>query len=494
MLSLYEPKRLKGNYVALSYCWGNGQSLVKTTASTIVGFNRHIPWQMLPQTLQDAILITRRLGLQYIWIDCLCIIQDSTSDWEYEAGKMGSYYSNAFITIAATASTDAGYGVYHRRSEVSSQQKINFRGPDCNLHEVSFQSRGSTEWDFVVYEFGPLGRRGWTFQEHALSTRILHFTNSEMIWECRAETRSEDGHPLMDNSASLIRELRGRAAGDPGNSWRFLVQAYTRRKLTFASDKLPAISGVAHIIQQRTGHRYVAGLWEESLVFDLTWCMAVWVTGENDLKTPPKMVGGPSWSWSSIDGAVSFALSQILEDGQLDVIKTLSDIKAISCSSPGLNPFGQIHSGTLEIEGPALEVTLEYDGSSDVYDKRSYSFTVHCPSYSNIFFTPDTALRKVTTGPSSTTLERCSTIPTAFKEQVWCLWCFCVEDASEDSSESTDGIDALINFFGVALAKGRPGEAKFHRIGHVTTTETSSDSETPSKLLGLCTSTRLAIE
>ena len=89
-LSLYEAFQDIGLYAALSYCWGKGSTLLKTTQSTLETFKDHIPWEKLPRTLQDAVVITRKIGLKFLWIDCLCIVQDSRSDWEIEATKMVS--------------------------------------------------------------------------------------------------------------------------------------------------------------------------------------------------------------------------------------------------------------------------------------------------------------------------------------------------------------------------------------------------------------------
>jgi hypothetical protein len=87
-LSLYEAFQDIGLYAALSYCWGKGSTLLKTTQSTLETFKDHIPWEKLPRTLQDAVVITRKIGLKFLWIDCLCIVQDSRSDWEIEATKI----------------------------------------------------------------------------------------------------------------------------------------------------------------------------------------------------------------------------------------------------------------------------------------------------------------------------------------------------------------------------------------------------------------------
>lgn len=96
-------------YIALSYRWGEGNTL-KTTKSTLVERKTSIPLATIPKTILDAITVTRRLGIRYLWVDSLCIIQDDVDDWTKEAARMGDVYMNAVCTIAAHAADHADYG------------------------------------------------------------------------------------------------------------------------------------------------------------------------------------------------------------------------------------------------------------------------------------------------------------------------------------------------------------------------------------------------
>jgi hypothetical protein len=98
-----------GQYVALSYCWGTSLTY-KTITGRLESHRRGIDFAQLPRTLQDAIMMTRYLDLRYIWIDCLCIIQDDKLDWEREAGNMASIYSNSYLTIAAARAHHSAEG------------------------------------------------------------------------------------------------------------------------------------------------------------------------------------------------------------------------------------------------------------------------------------------------------------------------------------------------------------------------------------------------
>jgi Heterokaryon incompatibility protein (HET) len=106
----------KGQYVTLSHCWGQ-QKFLTTTKETLPLRTKGIEWDSMPRTFQDAATITRRLGFQYLWIDALCIIQDSEIDWETESAKMGSIYQDSVLTIAASDARDGRGGCFSEIAE-----------------------------------------------------------------------------------------------------------------------------------------------------------------------------------------------------------------------------------------------------------------------------------------------------------------------------------------------------------------------------------------
>ncbi|TGO54049.1 hypothetical protein BCON_0113g00090 [Botryotinia convoluta] len=107
----------KGGYLILSYCWGMTPKDApwQLTTTTMSLFATEIPLRILPQTLHDAIMLTRKLGEHYIWIDSMCILQDSTEDWQFEASKMASIYGSAVMTLVAASSSVYG-GMTDRRN------------------------------------------------------------------------------------------------------------------------------------------------------------------------------------------------------------------------------------------------------------------------------------------------------------------------------------------------------------------------------------------
>jgi hypothetical protein len=96
-LRLYESSGNVGCYVSLSHCWGDSVYPAKTTSQTLDQNRKSIPWSTLPKTFQDAIFFTRWLRIRYLWIDSLCIIQDSREDWLEESVKMMHIYQNLML-------------------------------------------------------------------------------------------------------------------------------------------------------------------------------------------------------------------------------------------------------------------------------------------------------------------------------------------------------------------------------------------------------------
>ena len=101
--------------MTLSHCWGTSRRLM-ATKETLKDLQGGVAVSSLPETFRDAIVITRRLGIRYLWIDYLCIIQDDPQDWEREASKMADVYRNSYLTISAAASADSSSGCFPART------------------------------------------------------------------------------------------------------------------------------------------------------------------------------------------------------------------------------------------------------------------------------------------------------------------------------------------------------------------------------------------
>jgi hypothetical protein len=232
---------------------------------------------------------------------------------------MSAYFGNAQITIAASSALNAQAGILAARSGVPEPVKEKLVLEDGAICTVLVQERNNKfdELYKSVHHFGPLCKRGWAFQENVLSTRTIHYTDSELVWECCTETISEDGFRVGDNAHSFLAcnllELRP----SPSRLWQDLVMNFSRRELTYPSDRLPGVSGLAQLLQKRTGFEYVAGLWRETMVLDLLWRTS-WEYYRTDDTTlrgdilrrtyfdPPMFLKAPSWSWVSTTATVHF--------------------------------------------------------------------------------------------------------------------------------------------------------------------------------------------
>ncbi|KAI0152952.1 heterokaryon incompatibility protein-domain-containing protein [Xylariaceae sp. FL1272] len=381
---------LQGRYVALSHCWGKAP-IVRTVQATLAQFLRSIDVASLNKTFQDAIMVTRRLGLRYLWIDSLCIIQDDVADWEREAASMAQVYSQAYLTIAASAATDGTQGLLRTTPEGAHFDL--YVDPEASLSNAGV-SIGPFLQRFRRLVAAPLNTRAWTLQERILSPRMLHYAQHQLHWECRESIISEAGGPpfgeLIDNSSEeswhrgrlgeisddLLEkdesqklqddDLRASNGRREHESWYGLIQEYCERDLTNGSDKLPALSGIAHAYSQRHDAEYVAGLWLDAIATGLLWHCR-----DAESLQRPATYRAPSWSWASVDGPVEFFS---VSDGLIlgDAIE-IYDISG-EVIPDGLDPFGKVRSGKLSLWGAVKTATLKTiyeDVNSDKTEKAT---------------------------------------------------------------------------------------------------------------------------
>jgi hypothetical protein len=332
-------------YACASYRWGGKNTITLTSANIEEYRSKGIKLGLLPKTLADVVDVCIKLGLKYLWIDSLCIQQDSGPDWQVESLKMASYYGNSFICIAATSAphSDSGWQIRLRASGI----KLAGSGPDkLSFRLLAYPWNDVKDFDeyqhFTQISETQLGtsfqllKRGWAFQERRLATRVLHLCEHEVIFECATDTVCECGHNRsyqMNWTKSLPEpplRLYHHANPTPepvrqqhrglGDIWRSACVVYSTLELTFSSDKLPAISGLAKSIQ--FSGRYLAGLWEENLFTDMCWYVGPELVPDDEritrqntireaerrlaVKGRPEIYIAPSWSWASVEEPVSF--------------------------------------------------------------------------------------------------------------------------------------------------------------------------------------------
>ncbi|KAI9769854.1 MAG: hypothetical protein M1840_003848 [Geoglossum simile] len=294
-------------YATLSHCWGAGVPLV-TKKNTLDDRKLGIPLGSLPRTFQDAVWITRKLGLQYLWIDALCIIQDDSTDWEHEAADMVNIYKNTFINIAATAATNAEDGCFRTYEPA---MRIEFLWEDvpsiCALSDrisITLVRYKPSERGSLLHS--PLNKRAWVLQELTLARRTLHFAEDQLFWQCANRVTSQDG--ILNTPANSSRTgPNGPRLGpvlyhggeDIYNAWWDMVEDYSNRSLTKKTDKFAALAGITMFFRDKAKDTPVAGLWKRMLMTDL-----LWRNNTQSVQRPPRLEDIPTWSWVSIDGPV----------------------------------------------------------------------------------------------------------------------------------------------------------------------------------------------
>ncbi|KAF1990533.1 HET-domain-containing protein [Aulographum hederae CBS 113979] len=313
-------------YLALSYCWGGVDIPVKTTTKRYAKYHECILFDDLPKTFQDVVTVTRAVGVRYLWIDSLCIVQDDTRDWQREAAKMASIFGAALLTISATASQNCNSGcgistIFEGASAFPRAPKKSTSAPIApgSIRGLSLRYP-HVEADKKLFHFSPLHDRGWIFQESLLSRRMLHLTPNQFWWQCRTLIDSEDGFvysrepqtrigiagsilPLADFS-SVVKDKTNDPFRSANGLWWDVVRDFTQRRFTQPSDNYAGLAGVMKMFQSLSGDRDFCGLWWKDIGLHLSWWIDTGRSTKPHITTLPGRI--PSWTWMSLphDGSL----------------------------------------------------------------------------------------------------------------------------------------------------------------------------------------------
>ncbi|KAF2096570.1 hypothetical protein NA57DRAFT_78175 [Rhizodiscina lignyota] len=329
----------KARYTALSYCWGTKHNFV-TTSSTLDDMMSGVPLHRFPKTMRDAIIITRGLGIRYLWIDALCIIQDSEEDFAKEAAEMGDIYSHATVTIAATDSKSCQDGIFEERNwRTGALLHLDLRIPSgsgtISPHEGTSSikrilARRDMPWSHESHQI--LDTRGWTMQEKLLSRRYLSCSTLELHWSCLEATSSETRAYLLPRSFDTDRYLHSdemqniqniqnmlaiqcneRDDGDAFSVWLGLVAEYSKRTFSESTDKIIALAGFQDQLSVLFNDVPIAGMWKNRFFLrSLLWtpCPYSNLFDSGNTADDSDVMGnrfhGPSWSWTSADGEITY--------------------------------------------------------------------------------------------------------------------------------------------------------------------------------------------
>ncbi|KAF1841549.1 HET-domain-containing protein [Cucurbitaria berberidis CBS 394.84] len=382
----------RAHYVALSHCWG-GQIDTVLTTDKVGSFEKMLPYDDLAPNFQDAITITRVLGIQYLWIDSLCIIQDSKRDWEIESKKMGLVYRDSTVTLSAMASKGSKHGILANEPQLNAASPVPINlpvYPDNKEHGNTVKIERAIineETLFRLDSYGPLGSRGWCLQESILPPRQLYYGERQIYWRCPAVYDAADGsvhgNQVPENRfPNLSAVMHSAVLAQPSfmetsaiantpsvlEEYYRLVERYSHRSLTYGSDKLPAFSGISQRVHEALPGDYVAGLWTCDIASGLLWYARL------ESCVHVNTYRAPSWSWASTDEPIEFRpkRNRVLHNNlSLDLVREHIEYRDHS------NPYGEIVSGIIVVRGP----TLPLQRSSQIVQGNHWSDGVGIACY-----------------------------------------------------------------------------------------------------------------
>ena len=237
-----------------------------------------ILYRQLLTTFQGAVTFTRWLGTRCLWIDALCIVQDNKADWQRESLAMARIHPGSYLTLSAAKAASGAGGLFTHQDRALLERQLQF-GQEHMLDNGQLSLRMSTPHQIIKpdnkttysqsYERSqfPILSRAWVFQEKLLASRLLHFGECELYWECDIKTRCECDQAkywVTDKETFIMMLLPGLDLDTYMQTWKRLLTRYIHRHLTLATDRLIAMSGVAKLVDSVLGPldgRYVAGLW-----------------------------------------------------------------------------------------------------------------------------------------------------------------------------------------------------------------------------------------
>lgn len=386
---LTETQGMIAPYLTLSHCWGS-RPQIKLVKGNLEAMKRNIPWASLSKTFQDTIVLTWKLGYRYVWIDSLCILQDSKEDWEYHASRMAQIYSNSQLTISASSGADGAHGCFSSRLQepyiFQSFESPPIKNPQLWCpKQLEGKDRDGCVKDFEVRLKPPHGlyqdrrprepllKRAWVFQEQILSPRIVHFASGELFFECTSHLTCEcSGWSLRSKSHQWETRWRkahavllGQDAMVPGKyfapetrkkifdfeAYRGLIETYTELDITEELDRLPALSGITFGRKDE----YLAGIWRSILIESLHW-YPVSKSLRGMMARRPCKYRAPTWSWASVEAPIRHIEKDFYKTKHSAIC--IAEVIDASVTLVGVDPRGRVSDGYLRIQGPMREVQV----------------------------------------------------------------------------------------------------------------------------------------
>lgn len=344
------------------------ESATTTMASLDLRCTRIAP-ESLPLTFVHAVEVAQKLGITYLWIDCLCIVQDSQEDRTRELSLWSKIYLNAYCTISAPLPDSPTGGIFRSYKRENASKEFMCQSSDGTPTKVLVFKTQKT-WHNLAHT-SSVATSGWGLLGKELSPRILHFTESQVLWDCRTckatesrptEDMPKEWPPTRKRFIDSIHDL----GVNPYDLWYETVAEYTSRDHRKCEDLLLALGILARIFSEHTMTEYVAGLWMDDLVRSLGWTTRYTVDGHKRHKT----YVAPTWSFASVSGPTFFQpikakFEDVFSDSSCPLGNGPSTITHVTIRNAGLDPFGQIDMGELQISAPILQAVLGYDRCFD---------------------------------------------------------------------------------------------------------------------------------
>ncbi|KAL2132086.1 hypothetical protein VTI74DRAFT_4239 [Chaetomium olivicolor] len=403
---------VKGNgrvakYATLSYYWGDMPESAKTTTTNLAARLEAVNVTSLPQTLQGAISVARALDIRFIWINALCIIQDSHEHWEQQAALMSHIYRNSALTIAADAGPEAQLVFFVMRNPLAVRP--------CRLSAKTPQSiglqDGGRSWLLCFERVSPrcvpalrhpvpselawrwpsekaieehpgssfLSSRGWTLQENLFFQRVLTFNSAGMWWRCPSK-RIYESSPQRDALAGVPNLNNPVLNVDPVDwrryeNWSKTIVNYTERRLTFPTDKLPAFSALASAFWEMTWaanieDTYLVGVWKNDLAHGLLWTPKD--NSKSNIRLPRSPYIAPSFFCASLDVvSIAFPSRFPSEKEPNRVLQEFFSVVQTNCNILSQDPFGRISECSLTMSAKVME-TRFFDHTSSTISSAAH--------------------------------------------------------------------------------------------------------------------------
>ncbi|KAH7090001.1 heterokaryon incompatibility protein-domain-containing protein [Paraphoma chrysanthemicola] len=334
-----------GRYLALSHCWGpvDKQPLV-TTSENYQEHLKGIHFDTLPKTFRDAVQFALHIGISYVWIDSLCIIQKDDDDWNKEAKRMRDVYQNAALVLSASGAKDSSEGFFitnRPRSVVQRVPKI-YNGIQKGVFNIASLPPGRS---FPTE--GPLYRRAWALQEWYLARRVIVFMPGGISWICNGVENSM-GERGQGASLFLMEKL----------SWLDLLREYTGKRLTYPKDRIKAIEGIVADMRLSRQDDFLSkyGVWHDELIMQLLWMF------QSDKETSElDALKLPTWSWAASGGAKHWGPDSEFYGGQFQDLCERLEVTA----SGHIHAVGGLSSTSLTLLESSKGPTPYYEGTED---------------------------------------------------------------------------------------------------------------------------------